>query len=484
MVPRRGAAAPRFEAGVRRRGELFAILGVFADQMPSTRRPTTSSPSSCATRSARSSTTPRRPRRCARRTTPSAPSGRASTPATTRRTTCPHVRLVDLRKTPIATDHRDRHRHRRRSRSSSTSSCYATGFDAMTGAIVGVDITGRDGVTLKDKWADGPTTYLGPDDRRLPEPVHDHRPGQPVGAVEHGGVDRAARRLDRRLPRPTCATTGVERIEPTETAEAGWVQHVNDCADITLLPDGQLVVHGRQRARQAARVPALRRRRRRLPQASATRSSSGTTSASSLERCRPARSVNDGVIRRLQPDVAAVLDDDGRPRPAADRVDVARGGPRLHGGRRTRRARPGPRSARSSTASCPAPRRRPRLPPVPARRRRARTRSSSTSTAAAGCSAATTPTTRSAATCASAPTRSSCRSTTATRPEARFPAAADDAFAAAAVDRRPRRRARRHPRAARRRRVERRRQRRRRRLPAGPRRRRARASSASCCSRR
>ena len=46
-------------------------------------------------------------------------------------------------------------------RSSSTSSCYATGFDAMTGAIVGVDITGDDGVTLKDKWAHGPTTYLG-----------------------------------------------------------------------------------------------------------------------------------------------------------------------------------------------------------------------------------------------------------------------------------------------------------------------------------
>ena len=35
---------------------------------------------------------------------------------------------------------------------------------------------------------------------RLPEPVHDHRPGQPVGAVEHGGVDRAARRLGGRPP--------------------------------------------------------------------------------------------------------------------------------------------------------------------------------------------------------------------------------------------------------------------------------------------
>ena len=31
----------------------------------------------------------------------------------------------------------------------------------MTGALVGVDITGRDGVTLKEKWAHGPLTYLG-----------------------------------------------------------------------------------------------------------------------------------------------------------------------------------------------------------------------------------------------------------------------------------------------------------------------------------
>ena len=38
---------------------------------------------------------------------------------------------------------------------------FATGFDAMTGAIVGVDISGRDGLTLADAWAAGPTTYLG-----------------------------------------------------------------------------------------------------------------------------------------------------------------------------------------------------------------------------------------------------------------------------------------------------------------------------------
>ena len=38
---------------------------------------------------------------------------------------------------------------------------FATGFDAMTGTLTAIDIQGRDGDTLKDKWADGPQTYLG-----------------------------------------------------------------------------------------------------------------------------------------------------------------------------------------------------------------------------------------------------------------------------------------------------------------------------------
>lgn len=37
---------------------------------------------------------------------------------------------------------------------------FATGFDALTGALTRIDIQGVDGVTLKDKWADGPRTHL------------------------------------------------------------------------------------------------------------------------------------------------------------------------------------------------------------------------------------------------------------------------------------------------------------------------------------
>ncbi len=38
---------------------------------------------------------------------------------------------------------------------------YATGFDAMTGSLLKMDIRGRGGLPLKEKWADGPITYLG-----------------------------------------------------------------------------------------------------------------------------------------------------------------------------------------------------------------------------------------------------------------------------------------------------------------------------------
>src|SRR4029078_1790804 len=38
---------------------------------------------------------------------------------------------------------------------------FATGFDAMTGTLNRIDISGRGGIALKDKWRDGPSTYLG-----------------------------------------------------------------------------------------------------------------------------------------------------------------------------------------------------------------------------------------------------------------------------------------------------------------------------------
>ena len=324
----------------------------------------------------------------------------------------PHVRLVDLRKHPIATITET---------GIDTSSesfefdviVFATGFDAMTGAIVAVDITGRDGLSLEDKWADGPKTYLGLTVAGFPNLFTITGPGSPsvlsnmvVSIEQH--VDWICDCLDH------MRSEGLDVIEPTATAEAGWVQHVNDFGDITLYPTGQLVVHGRQRARQAAGVPAVRRRRRRVPHRVRRGRRVATTSAS-RSRATERRRVNDGVIRNVQPDVALVLEMIAGLGLPTDRVDVGR---RARASSPPRPARAGlrdPTSARSSTARCPAPTATSSTactvrPPT------ARIPSSPTSTAAAGCSAATTRTIRSAATCACGPTRSSCRSTTATRP--------------------------------------------------------------------
>ena len=140
----------------------------------------------------------------------------------------------------------------------------ATGFDAMTGALAAIDITGRGGVSLKDKWADGPSTYLGLTTIGFPNLFFITGPGSPsvlsnmaVSIEQH--VDWVADCL------ADMRSHGLDVIEPTEVAEAGWMQHVDDCAVITLFPARELLVCGRQRAGQAPGVHALRRGRRLLP---------------------------------------------------------------------------------------------------------------------------------------------------------------------------------------------------------------------------
>jgi cation diffusion facilitator CzcD-associated flavoprotein CzcO/acetyl esterase/lipase len=146
----------------------------------------------------------------------------------------PHVRLVDLRKTPITTitetgiDTGD-------DTFEFDAIVFATGFDAMTGAIVAVDIAGREGVPLRDKWADGPKTYLGLMTAGFPNLFMITGPGSPsvlsnmmVSIEQH--VDWVCDSLAH------LRHENLDVIEPTETAEAGWVQYVNDYGDITLFP--------------------------------------------------------------------------------------------------------------------------------------------------------------------------------------------------------------------------------------------------------
>ena len=99
-----------------------------------------------------------------------------------------NVELVDLRETPLVTITADG------IKTSTTdysfdSIIFATGFDAMTGAIVNVDIRGVGGIELKHKWAAGPRSYLGLCIAGVSQPLYHHRSRQPVRADQYDDLN-------------------------------------------------------------------------------------------------------------------------------------------------------------------------------------------------------------------------------------------------------------------------------------------------------
>ncbi|MGM4926054.1 flavin-containing monooxygenase [Tardiphaga sp. 804_B3_N1_9] len=111
----------------------------------------------------------------------------------------------------------------------------ATGFDAMTGSVAKIDIRGRGGQTLNDKWAEGPRTYLGLMSAGFPNLFIVTGPGSPsvlsnmiVSIEQH--VDWITDCLSYMRDR------GAEVIEATHPAEDKWVAHVNEVAAGTLYP--------------------------------------------------------------------------------------------------------------------------------------------------------------------------------------------------------------------------------------------------------
>ena len=112
---------------------------------------------------------------------------------------------------------------------------FATGFDAMTGALLGVDIRGRNGQTLRDKWREGPRTYLGLGTAGFPNLFTITGPGSPsvlanmVPAIEQH-VNWIADCIE------YLRIAGLREIEATIDAEDAWVEHVNEIADMTLFP--------------------------------------------------------------------------------------------------------------------------------------------------------------------------------------------------------------------------------------------------------
>jgi cyclohexanone monooxygenase len=109
----------------------------------------------------------------------------------------------------------------------------ATGFDAMTGTLLRIDIRGRDGLTLKEKWSEGPKSYLGIAVAGFPNLFTVTGPGSPsvltnmLPTIEQHVewiADLLAFLRQRRL----------DLIEAKAAAEEDWVGHVGELAGRTL----------------------------------------------------------------------------------------------------------------------------------------------------------------------------------------------------------------------------------------------------------
>ncbi|MFN0096017.1 MAG: flavin-containing monooxygenase [Dehalococcoidia bacterium] len=110
---------------------------------------------------------------------------------------------------------------------------FATGFDAMTGSFNRIDIRGRGGLPLKEKWAEGPKTYLGLQSAGFPNLFMITGPqspsvlsNMPVSIEQHVEfISDAIEYLHER---------GVDTMEADAQAESEWVAHTNDVASSTL----------------------------------------------------------------------------------------------------------------------------------------------------------------------------------------------------------------------------------------------------------
>jgi cation diffusion facilitator CzcD-associated flavoprotein CzcO len=144
-----------------------------------------------------------------------------------------NVSLVDLRATPI---------ERITAKGIQTAQAeypldiliFATGFDAMTGSLLKMDIQGRDGHQLKQVWRDGPRNYLGLQVPGFPNMFTITGPGSPSvlsnlpPAIEQhvNWITDCIRML---------RDKGLQRIEASEQASDGWCEEVNKAANATLL---------------------------------------------------------------------------------------------------------------------------------------------------------------------------------------------------------------------------------------------------------
>ena len=113
---------------------------------------------------------------------------------------------------------------------------FATGFDAVTGSLVGMDVRGKGGVSLKEKWKSGPRTYLGIGVEGFPNLFMILGPQSPfanIPVVIDGIVEWIGRAI-RHLRENRLAA-----MEATPDAMETWRRHMDELVNMTVLPKGK-----------------------------------------------------------------------------------------------------------------------------------------------------------------------------------------------------------------------------------------------------
>jgi len=115
---------------------------------------------------------------------------------------------------------------------------FATGFDAYTGALTSVDLRGRRGLKITDKWINGPRTYLGITIAGFPNLFAIGGPHSPAAnnpPCSEAQADWIAETIG------WMRENDLSYIEPTAEAEEEWVALATDLATHTLAPYGEKV---------------------------------------------------------------------------------------------------------------------------------------------------------------------------------------------------------------------------------------------------
>lgn len=144
------------------------------------------------------------------------------------------VELIDIRADPI----KDIYDNGIRTKSASFPLdiiVFATGFDAMTGSLLKIDIKGRSKLNLRDIWSGGPQTYLGLQVAGFPNMFMLTGPGSP------SVLTNMPRAIEQHVEWVAECITHLEKnnlktIEASSHAMKDWVEHVNQTANKTLLP--------------------------------------------------------------------------------------------------------------------------------------------------------------------------------------------------------------------------------------------------------